>query len=136
MKEFKTITQKLIILGSLLSLTACGSSSAGLTITADDQTLFAGDCHAFTVTRSSPASSNLIVQPDLASGQGAVYANNTCTQLAFLNIQMTQGTDSAKFYYKSVNAGNVTVAVTTVQTLNGMPAGKDLEGSITFDVIN
>jgi len=86
MKPFKTITQKLIILGSLLSLSACGSSSAGLTITADDQTLSA--------------------------------------------------TDSAKFYYKSVNAGNVTLTVTTVQTVNGMPAGKDLEASISFPVQN
>lgn len=134
MKDIKTITQKLIIWGSLLSLSACGSDSAGLTITADDPTLSIGTCHGFTVTRPSPATENLLVQPEIESGQGILYANSSCTQLALFNIQMSEGTDSVKFYYKPTSSGNATLKATTLTLVNEMPAAKDLDGSISTQV--
>lgn len=124
-----------IAVGALVG--GCGSEAA----TASQYTITGpasvaqGSCTKYTVARltadGSPANAatGLIIQPSLKSGQGAVYADSGCTQLAVLNVQIAAGGNTVDFYFKaSTSAG------TTVLKASSL-FDAVIEGNITVTVI-
>jgi hypothetical protein len=99
-------------------LSGCGgSSSSSNTPTysiSGGATISTNTCSAYTVTRSVNVSSDTTIQPGLTSGQGAVYSNSNCTTVAFLNIQMPSGSNTATFYFKTNSPGTTVLEVTDV----------------------
>ena len=83
-------------------------------------------CTTYTVTRSEPAPEDLVVQPSLDAGEGGLYADSGCSELALVNISMPQGSRTAEFRYKADGfVGNVTLKVSLFKN-----SGADSRGTL------
>ncbi len=99
----------------LVFLNGCGDASSGVSYTITGETIIENDeCGEYTVTRSTPATASIILQPSLESGQGTLYVNSTCTTVAFLNVTISSGSSTAKFYFKNTNTGVTKLGISDI----------------------
>jgi hypothetical protein len=75
-------------------------------------------CVALTLTRNSTASSKQSIFPGLLSGQGGIFTDAYCKNLALLNTAIAAGTSSMAFYFQNLSAGTTVIDLTSMSGTN------------------
>lgn len=127
-----------ILLLAVLSVSCSSdsSSSAGLRISGSTSP-GKNDCVEYTVTRSAPATSTLIVQPSLESGSGGVFYDSNCSVLTFFSIEMATGSTTAKFYFSAQGSTGAAKlkAQTFIKQPNVITTPQHPDLSATLDIV-
>jgi hypothetical protein len=69
-------------------------------------------CVAFTVTRSTPTTSNQIIFPSLKFGQGGLFTDGNCTSIVSMDTSIPNGANSMNFYFKNSSPGVTVISLT------------------------